>query len=208
MIRTPKPKKYANERILEFEDGQNTIIDLDMLYGVEPKTNIPGFDRREKEMFKQILIDLTDLSLNEYTMHYICHSEVKLGSPYESIRDNIESQLTDFFKYSVSKMPFSLWSEVISEHSQILMNVLPLTLQKELTDLRFKFTKKYIKNRLKKLQKEFEKRKFKLCIPFKFYFIVASFNIYTITSYAMKPSQQIFIMIGYTHQNRILVFQI
>jgi hypothetical protein len=60
-----------NERIIEFEDGQHTIIDLDLLYGVEPKTNIPPFDRAQKEILKQILVDLVDISLNEYTMHYI-----------------------------------------------------------------------------------------------------------------------------------------
>jgi hypothetical protein len=159
LIRTPKPKPYGNERILEFEDGQNTIIDLDMLYGSEPETNIPGFDRGQKEMFKQILVDLTDLSLNEYNMHYICHSDIKLGAPYSSIRNSISVQLKDFYEYSISRMPFNLWSEVISEHSQVLVNILPLTLQKDLIDMRQKFTKAYTKNRLNKLLVDFDKRK-------------------------------------------------
>lgn len=159
LIRTPKPKQYTAERILEFEDGQHTIIDLDMLYGEEPKTNIPGFDRGQKEMFKQILVDIIDISLNEYNMHYICHTDIKFGEPYETLRTTISNQLKDFFEYSISRMPFELWSDVISEHSQILINILPLTLQKDLIDMRQKFTKAYTKNKISKLIKEFEKGK-------------------------------------------------
>lgn len=78
-----------NERIIEFEDGQHSIIDLDMLYGEELKTNIPPFDRAEKEIFKQILVDLIDISLNEYNMHYICHTDVEMGKPFECIKSKI-----------------------------------------------------------------------------------------------------------------------
>lgn len=162
-IRTPQAKQYDNERILEFEDGQNTIIDLDMLYGTEPETSIPAFDRGQKEMLKQVLVDLIDLSLNEYSMHYICHSELKLGTVYTTISEAVRVQLKDFYQYSISRMPFNLWSEVISDHTQVLINILPLTLQKDLIDMRYKFTKAYTKNKLVRLFSDFEKRKLFLC---------------------------------------------
>lgn len=159
LTRTPKLKQITNERIIEFEDGQHSIIDLDMLFGSEPDTNIPSFDRAEKEIFKQILTDLTDLSLNEYTMHYICHSDIKLGTPFTSLKDSISTQLKEFFEYSISRIPFSLWSEVIVEHSQVLLNLFPLSLQKQLVDYRFKFTKAYTRNKIERLLKDFDKSK-------------------------------------------------
>lgn len=148
-----------NERIIEFEDGQHSIIDLDLLYGEEPKTNIPGFDRAQKEIFKQILVDLIDISLNEYSMHYICHTDVQLGKPFESMRDQISAQFKSFYNYSVESMPFALWNEVISEHYQILMNILPLWLQKELVDFRTKFARAYTRRRVERNLKEFQKNR-------------------------------------------------
>lgn len=164
LIKTPKPRQFDNERLLEFEDGQNTIIDIDLLYGVEPKTKIPGLDRGEKEMLKQILVDMIDISLNEYNMHYIWHTDTKYGHPYTSIHDLLIGQIKDFYEYSIKRIPFDLWTEVIEEHSQILMGVLPLTLQKVLIDLRFKYTKAYTKHKMKTAMSEFNKRKFTLHI--------------------------------------------
>ena len=159
MTRTPKPQTMKNERIIEFEDGQHTIIDLDLLYGVEPKTNIPPFDRAQKEILKQILVDLVDISLNEYTMHYIWHTEIQLGNPYSSIKKKIFEQMKQFYEYSIQSMPFKLWSEVTSEHYQILINVFPLSLQKELTDMRLKYTRAYTRNKIEKCLKEFQRSK-------------------------------------------------
>lgn len=158
LIRTPQQKQASNERLLEFEDGHHTIIDVNMLYGEEPNTSIPGLDRSEKEMLKQILVDLIDLSLNEYNVHYICHTDASFGRPYTHLRNMINSQLNQFYKYSVERIPFSLWNQVISEHYQILINILPLTLQKDLIDLRYKFTRGYARSRIERNWKEFQKR--------------------------------------------------
>lgn len=159
LLKTPVSKEVMdNERILEFEDGQHTIIDINMLYGEEPKTSIPGFGRAQKEIFKQILVDLIDISLNEFNMHYICHTEVEFGRPYTYIKDMIVDQFKQFFKYSVERMPFGLWNEVIWEHYQILNNILPRTLQKELIDMRLKFTKAYARSRVERNWKEFQKK--------------------------------------------------
>lgn len=157
--RTPKPQQMKNERIIEFEDGQHTIIDLDLLYGAEPKTNIPAFDRAQKEILKQILVDLVDISLNEYTMHYICHTEIQLGSPYSSIKKKIFEQFKQFYEYGLQSMPFRLWSEVTSEHYTVLINVLPLSLQKDLTDMRLKYMRAYTRNKIEKSLKEFQRSK-------------------------------------------------
>lgn len=100
-----------------------------------------------------------DISLNEYTMHYICHTEIQLGGPYMSIKKKIVDQLKQFFEYSVSSMPFGLWSQIVSEHFQILVNMFPLNLQKDLVDLRFKFMKAYTRNKIEKSLKEFQKMK-------------------------------------------------
>lgn len=96
---TPKTKPIKNERLIEFEDGQHSIIDLDMLYGEEPKTNIPPFDRGQKEIFKQVLVDLIDISLTEYNMHYICHTDVELGRPFETIKKKISREIKSFYKF-------------------------------------------------------------------------------------------------------------
>lgn len=157
--RTPKPRQMKNERIIEFEDGQHTIIDLDLLYGAEPKTNIPAFDRAQKEILKQILVDLVDISLNEYSMHYICHTEIQLGGPYASVKKKVFDQFKQFFEYGLQSMPFRLWSEVTAEHYSVLINVLPLSLQKDLTDMRLKYMRAYTRNKIEKSLKEFQRSK-------------------------------------------------
>lgn len=164
LIRTPKAKleEGGNERILEFEDGQHTVIDIDMLYGHEPETNVPGFDREQKEIFKQVLVDLLDISLNEYNVHYICHTDNEYGLPFEHMKGMICDQLKSFYKYSVERMPFNLWDEVIREHSTILHDILPLPLQKELVEMRFKFTKGYARSRIERNWKEFQKSREKM----------------------------------------------
>lgn len=159
LTRTPKPQRMEDQRVIEFEDGQCSILDLDLLYGTEPKTDIPPFERSEKEIFKQMLIDLTDISLNEYTMHYICHTDVILGKPYNSVKTKISEELKKFYEYSVANMPFNLWIRIIDEHYQIMMNILPLTLQKTLVDLRTKFTQKYVKNKVERGLRDFERSK-------------------------------------------------
>lgn len=159
LIRTPKPKPTTNERILEFEDGQHTIIDVNLLYGEEPKTNIPGFNREEKEIFKQILVDLIDLSLHEYNVHYICHTEAEFGRPFSHLRSMISDQIKSFFKYSVEGMPFNLWNEVISEHYRLLIDILPLYMKKDLIDFRMKFTKAYTRSRIERNWKDFKRVK-------------------------------------------------
>jgi len=161
LIRTPKPQPMKNERIIEFEDGQHSIIDLDLLYGEEPKTNIPGFDRSQKEIFKQILVDMMDLSLNEYSIHYVCHTEAKFGKPFNSLRTKVSEQLKNFYGYSVEHMPFALWKDVVAEHYQILINILPLCLKKELVDYRTKFTRIYVRSRIERNLREFDKLKSK-----------------------------------------------
>lgn len=70
----------------------------------------------------------------------------------------IIDQFKQFFKYSIEQMPFGLWNEVICEHYQILINILPRTLQKELIDMRMKFTKLYTQSRIGRNWKEFQKK--------------------------------------------------
>jgi hypothetical protein len=164
LIKTPKTNLQdgGNERILEFEDGHHTVIDIDMLYGHEPETNVPGFDREQKEIFKQVLVDLLDISLNEYNVHYICHTDNEYGLPFEHMKGMVCDQLKSFFKYSVERMPFGLWDEVIREHFTILSNILPLPLLKELVEMRFKFTKGYARSRIERNWKEFQKSREKM----------------------------------------------
>mmetsp|Transcript_1559 Transcript_1559/g.1851 ORF Transcript_1559/g.1851 Transcript_1559/m.1851 type:complete len:334 (-) Transcript_1559:567-1568(-) len=154
---TPKPTQPDSERIVEFEDGKHTVIDLDLLYGRESQTGAPPFERARREMCRLLLVDLLDLSLDEYSAHYVCHSEARLGSPVTSIRARVGEQLRQFFEDGVKTAPFGLWSQVAAEHHQALAGVLPLWLRKDLVDMRARLTRAYARNKLEKSLKEFHK---------------------------------------------------
>lgn len=127
---------------------RHSILDLEMMFGEEIETNLPNFDRSDKESLKQIIIDVIDLSLNEYSMHYICHSENEFLTPYNDLRSKIKGELFRFYKSSIERIPFKLWSEVIEDHCKILTAFLPITLQKEIYEYRISFVRKYTKNRI------------------------------------------------------------
>lgn len=131
------------------EDGNSFILDIDVMYGKEQDYQIPNIIKRDKECIKQILIDVMDISMNEYTMHYILHSENEFMTPFVDLKKKISEELLGFYKTSVTKIPFKLWSEVIHEHFEILSNFLPVSILKELNEYRFTFVKKYTKNRIK-----------------------------------------------------------
>ena len=138
-------KSYWNKAKM-IQDGQNDSI-LGM-FSQEIDTNLPNFSVSDKESFKQILVDIMDLSLNEYSIHYINHSENDYQSAYKDLWNKIKDELFRFYKSSIESTPFKLWSELIDEHWRILWSFFPVTLQKELHEFRINFVKKYTKNRV------------------------------------------------------------
>lgn len=140
------------------EDGNNFVLDIEMMYGKELEYKIPNIRKQDKECIKQILIDVMDLSMNEYTMHYILHSENKFMTPYQDLKNRINNELFKFYKTSCESTPFKLWSEIIDEHCLILSNFLPVTILKELHEYRFTFVKKYTKNRIKYQLKKYSEK--------------------------------------------------
>lgn len=138
-------KSYWNRNMM-IQDRQNeSYLEI---FNHEIDTNLPNFLISDKESFKQILIDVMDLSLNEYSIHYVNHSENTFQSPYKDLRNKVKDELFNFYKSSIESTPFKLWSEIIDEHCRILCTFLPVTLQKELHEYRLNFVKKYTKNRI------------------------------------------------------------
>ena len=138
-------KSYWNRDMMMQDSENESYLQI---FSNEIDTNLPNFSISDKESFKQILIDIMDLSLNEYSIHYINHSENEFQSPYKDMRNKIKDELFRFYKSSIESAPFKLWSEIIDEHWKILCTFLPITLQKELYEFRFTFVKKYTKNRI------------------------------------------------------------
>jgi hypothetical protein len=139
------------------EDEHGFIADLDMMYGRQDDSKIPNFDKQEKECLKQILADVMDISMNEYSMHYVLHSETEFMKPFKDLKNKIKEELFKFYKSSCESTPFKIWSEVVDEHCTILTSFLPACLLKELHEYRFNFVKKYTKNRIKYQLEKFAK---------------------------------------------------
>ena len=158
---SPSESKNSYEDIIMTDQDNecNSVLDLEMMYGEELECNIPNIDKQDKECVKQILIDVIDLSLNEYSMHYILHSENEFMSPFQDLKKKVKDELFKFYKLSSESTPFKLWSELIDEHCKVMNTFLPISLQKELYEYRFHFVKKYTKNRVKFQLNEFTEKK-------------------------------------------------
>jgi len=140
---------FRDAEMSDQEDEMNYILDIEMMYGKEYDSNIPSIGRQEKECIKQIIIDVMDISMNEFSMHYILHSDNDYMVPFRDLKKRIERELFKFYKTSCENVPFKLWSEIIEEHSIILSEILPVSILKELNKHKFSFVQKYIKNRIK-----------------------------------------------------------
>lgn len=152
---------YGDIVMTDQEDEHNFVLDLEMMYGKDVESNIPNIEKQDKECLKQILVDVMDLSMNEYSMHYILHSENEYMTPFTHLKSKIKDEMFKFYKSSCESIPFKLWSEIISDHCQILSTFLPVSLLKELHEHRFNFVKKYTKNRIKVQLKKFTDQKAK-----------------------------------------------
>lgn len=98
------------------ENEHNFILDIEMMYGKDIDTKILNIEKRDKECIKQILIDVMDISLQEYSIHYVLHSENEYMRPFADIQKKIKHEIFKFYKSSVESTPFKLWSEIIDEH--------------------------------------------------------------------------------------------
>lgn len=98
------------------EDEHSFILDIEMMYGKEVDTKIPNIAKQDKECIKQILIDVMDLSLHEYSIHYVLHSENEYMRPFTDIQKKLKNEIFKFYKSSCESTPFKLWSEIIEEH--------------------------------------------------------------------------------------------
>lgn len=143
------------------EDENNFVLDLEMMYGEEMDSNIPNLEKQDREAIKQILVDVMDLSMNEYSMHYILHSENEYMTPFKDLKCKIKNEFFKFYKTSCESLPFKLWSEVIDGHCKILSTFLPVSILKELYEYRVNFVEKYTKNRIKVQLKKFSEKKSK-----------------------------------------------
>ncbi len=139
------------------DDEMNYILDIDMMYGKEYESKIPSIGKQERECIRQIIIDVMDLSMNEFSMHYILHSDNEYMAPFKDLKKRIEEELFKFYKTSCENVPFKLWSEIIKEHSIILSSILPVTVMKDLNKHKFSFVRKYTKNRIKVQLKNYSK---------------------------------------------------
>lgn len=140
------------------EDEHNFILDIEMMYGKQSDSQILNIERQDKECIKQILVDVMDLSMNEYSMHYILHSENEYMTPFRDLKNRLKEELFEFYKSSCESIPFKIWSEIISEHCITLSSFLPNCLLKELHEHRLSFVKKYTKNRIKHQLKKFTEK--------------------------------------------------
>lgn len=150
---------FGDATMTDQEDEHSFVLDLDLLYGNDPDTLIPNIDKQHRECIKQILVDVVDLSLNEYSMHYISHSENEYMAPFNDLKSKVKNELFKFYKSSCESIPFKQWSEMIDEHSKILGGFMPVTIMKELHEYRFSFMTKYTKNRIKSQLKKFSQNK-------------------------------------------------
>jgi len=153
---------FCDAKMDNQDEELSYLLDIDMMYGKEYDSNIPSIGREGKECFKQTIIDVMDLSMNEFSMHYILHSENEYMAPFTDLKKRIEEELFKFYKTSCQKVPFKLWSEIIEEHSIILSDILPVSLLKELNKHKFSFVKKYTKNRIKVQLEKYSKATKKL----------------------------------------------
>lgn len=135
----------------------NYILDIDMMYGKEVESKIPSIGKQERECIKQIIIDVMDISMNEFSMHYILHSDNEYMAPFKDLKKRIVQELFEFYKTSCENVPFKLWSEIIDEHSKVLSDVLPVSILKDLNKHKFNFVRKYTKNRIKVQLKNYSK---------------------------------------------------
>lgn len=130
------------------EDEIHSVVDLNLLYGKDEEEGL-NFVKQDKETVKQILIDVKDISMHEYSMHYVLHSENEYLAAYKDLISKIKDEIFSFHKKLLESIPYRLWNEVVSEHTKILSNFLPVSVLKEVYEYRFYFARKYTKNRIK-----------------------------------------------------------
>ena len=153
----PNETKNSNNDIImiDQEEECNSVIDMEMFYGEEDPNSL-SFDKQDKEAVKQILADIMDISMHEYSMHYVWHSENEYLTPFRDLKSKIKDEILRFYKFT-KNIPYKLWSEIASEHTRVLSNFLPVPLLKEIYDFRFYFAKKYTKHRIKSQLKGYNK---------------------------------------------------
>lgn len=150
---------FADMVMTDQEDEHDYVMDLEMMYGKQEDTKIPNMEKPDRECIKQILIDVMDISLHEYSIHYILHSENEYMTPFKDLKSKLKHEIFKFYRTSCESTPFKLWSEIVDEHCKILSTFFPVTLLKELHEHRFNFVKKYTKNRISIQLKKFMEQK-------------------------------------------------
>ena len=162
----PKELKIKLNATQEKKNGWNAFVadqynELDTVlrsFANNRESKLPKFATKDKDIFSQMLTDIIDLSMNEYSVHYINHSENNYMTPYNDLMSHIKNELQRFYIKSIESTPFKLWSEVVDEHAKVLNSFFPITLQNQLNEQRFSFVKKYWKERVKLQYKRFSER--------------------------------------------------
>lgn len=139
------------------ENESHSVIDLDIFYGKYDDDNTLKFDKQGKETIQQIVIDIMDLSMHEYSMHYNKHSENEYLSPFCDLKSRIKHEILDFYKKFNQRIPYKLWSDIIAEHTSILEGFMPISIMKEVYEYKFYFVKKYTKYKISKHLNGFNK---------------------------------------------------
>ena len=91
---------FCDVQMTDSESEMNYILDIDMMYGKEYESKIPSIGKQERECIKQTLIDVMDISMNEFSMHYILHSDNEYMAPFRDLKKRIEHELFKFYKTS------------------------------------------------------------------------------------------------------------
>jgi hypothetical protein len=159
-IMNPSDSKNSHDDYImgDQEDESHSVIDLELFYGKDVDDNTLKFDKQGKETVKQIVVDIMDISMHEYSMHYNMHSENEYLTPFSDLKSRIKHEILDFYKKSNQKIPYKLWSEIVSDHTRILQGFLPISILKEVYEYRFYFVKKYTKFRIQRQLKGFNQQ--------------------------------------------------
>ena len=88
--------------IVDMGDGQQTLVDIDALYASEAKTRVPDIPWVDKVCLTHALNDFLDMSLHEYSVHYISHTQMPADGPFPDIAREVLECSDNFFKATAS----------------------------------------------------------------------------------------------------------
>jgi len=114
-----------SEMIVDMGDGHQTLVDIDALYASEAKTGAPDIPRVDKVCLTHALNDFLDMSLHEYSVHYISHTQLPADGPFPEIAREVLESTDNFFKATASQLPYDIWVQVAEGYKMILSSVGP-----------------------------------------------------------------------------------